>query len=455
MADPNVNIKITASDGASGIFERAAKNIRAMRMESRRSGENAVQTVLNSPQGVVGAVADYFGMGLQAIIVDKLGEAFKNATDKMIEMRAKLAEGKVGVGDMVVEMAKGLPILGGFVSGWLNVREMVTGEKAAIEALNKETAQNIELSKLQLSSQKAIREVMLDLATKTRHTNTATANIGADPFTQGRNNIMDARKDREDAAKGIRDAAIAKAVADADKARAILVEKAKTAQVGVSKAEEVHGGKNLRFEDHRIALAAAKQDEIIATQALERFDRTNTAKADAGKAADRNNAAGKKHEDAQLNDLLLKQYTQMIKGKVTAVKEWGKGISDEYMKQIHFVQEMAAWNEKEAKRKKAAYIEEAKDAKLVRQILLEQTNYGPFPSAAKGPGPLGGTTAAVDLVMGRGSGQSSRQREESAARDDLGQKQIKVLEAMDSKLQILVRDILNPAPAGPPVLGGF
>jgi hypothetical protein len=155
---PDVIVKVKAEDAASGVFANVAKNLRTMQQESRREGEGALERALGSKQGAAGAVADYLGVGLQAIVVDQLGNAFKNVTEKAMEMRQQLAEGKVSTGDMVTEMAKGVPILGSFVDGWLNVRELVTGEKAEIAAINKETELTNTLMQLRVNHAKNVRE---------------------------------------------------------------------------------------------------------------------------------------------------------------------------------------------------------------------------------------------------------------------------------------------------------
>lgn len=136
MAD--VNINVSARDMASGVFERIAKNLRTMQMESRRAGEGALERALGSGRGATGAVADYLGVGLQAIVVDQIGNAFKNATAKALEMQQQVATGGARVTDMVGEMAKGIPILGGFVQGWENVIEMITGARSRAAALGEE-----------------------------------------------------------------------------------------------------------------------------------------------------------------------------------------------------------------------------------------------------------------------------------------------------------------------------
>src|SRR4051812_5905063 len=118
MADPDVKIKVSAVDQASGVFEKAARALKNMKRESRLAGESALEQALGSSQGAANAIADYLGVGLQSIIVDKIGEAFKAITAKAVELRQSLQEGKISAGDLATEMAKGVPILGGFVEGF-------------------------------------------------------------------------------------------------------------------------------------------------------------------------------------------------------------------------------------------------------------------------------------------------------------------------------------------------
>jgi hypothetical protein len=181
MADVIINVK--AHDGASGVFDRVAKRLKAMQAESRASGEMALQRTLGSPQGLAQAGLDALGVGLPAVVVDSVGRAFSSVTEKALELRKQLREGATDAREIAVEFSKSIPILGSFVSGWLNVRELITGEKAAIEAINAETKRSNELYTIQASLLQKQKQALIDIRNEITRTNRETAKVGADDAT--------------------------------------------------------------------------------------------------------------------------------------------------------------------------------------------------------------------------------------------------------------------------------
>ena len=113
--------------GAFGDLAKLAKNVRK---ERRASGESALSGALSNP-------ADFalqsIGMGVQGLVVDKIGEAFGRLAVNV----EKVVSGEASADKMIGEWAKGLPILGGFVTGWQAVFSIMDGSASRMRDMNR------------------------------------------------------------------------------------------------------------------------------------------------------------------------------------------------------------------------------------------------------------------------------------------------------------------------------
>lgn len=145
------NAKNTASDVANaggksgGFLENLALKAKELRKDQRASGENALERTL-SGRGLSGAAMDSLGIGLQGMVVDKIGEAFKSVTENTGAVFKDWRDGNETLGASVNKWTQGLPLLGNFVSGFNNVINSTfrRAESKAIDE-NKREAERINL----------------------------------------------------------------------------------------------------------------------------------------------------------------------------------------------------------------------------------------------------------------------------------------------------------------------
>jgi hypothetical protein len=108
-------------------FQQAASRVdRDMRNLADRMGTTG--------DGVEGMILKFGKLSLASTAAKHVGQALE-------EMTVKFRTGQASVGELVSEMAKGIPVLGGFVEGLLGVAEAITGDKAALEQLKLQTAE--------------------------------------------------------------------------------------------------------------------------------------------------------------------------------------------------------------------------------------------------------------------------------------------------------------------------
>lgn len=64
--------------------------------------------------------------------------ALRDATGRAVELRDALNSGAMSAGEVADQMARALPVVGGIYAAGRNIRELLTGEQAAVEAIRKE-----------------------------------------------------------------------------------------------------------------------------------------------------------------------------------------------------------------------------------------------------------------------------------------------------------------------------
>jgi len=88
-------------------------------------------------------------------------------------MNQALKEGKVTGEEMARGIATSIPVLGDFVAGFLNVRELLTGEKAEIEAIKKEAEETLKVSEAQVKVAQTYRDTLREVGTASAKANLA------------------------------------------------------------------------------------------------------------------------------------------------------------------------------------------------------------------------------------------------------------------------------------------
>ena len=163
MSDVNKNLDITigAKDEASGVFSSAFANLKSqaksMNLEARQSGDQALERMLKGG-GALG-------------IVTLLGEGLKKTTEEAVKLSNEFAEGKINAADMVLEIGKSLPVLGGFFSAGESINELFTHQKRDIADINAEIKAGNEAMELRVKIQKESIKAEEDLADRTRRAN--------------------------------------------------------------------------------------------------------------------------------------------------------------------------------------------------------------------------------------------------------------------------------------------
>jgi hypothetical protein len=446
MAD--VTIAVKATDAASGVFERVAKNLRAMQQESRRAGEGALERALGSGQGAAGALADYLGVGLQAIVVDQIGNAFKNATAKALEMRDALREGKASAGDLVTEMAKGVPILGGFVSGWSNLRELITNEKAKIAEINRETELNIKLSETRLAiakQQTAEHQRALDIQRGIRNEARLIwmqePDLTREKIRQRKEEEIIAEKRRAAAAIANVEAksgygAATKAVVDFRTSNGDRLNKlAELDRRGLLQRKDGQG----EYGEYQRLL---RQEEDLGRKAKGISDAAAKAKQ-------------KIAEDSArvIFDIEQRSLSERAKHEVGVLKSRAEGFLKGYADLVTKASEDA----RTAAAQDAEWQRQREEDRAAEKAGRARALSAGYPSSGFNAAALSGAyqrdTLTPNLVTGQGSGAAARQREEALARDEKMQKQLDRLASIDDKLGRYLEK--NARPAGPVLAGAF
>lgn len=147
-----LELKITGTDaGATGTVAKVGKEVEKLRREQeklRKEQEREAQksSTMNRLKGSLsgssdlGDIADSLkGAGLVAGLVG-VGEALQGATGGIIALKKEFQEADLSAGEMFSKVADGIPIVSQFAAAGRNIREIFTGEQAAIDQINKDTA---------------------------------------------------------------------------------------------------------------------------------------------------------------------------------------------------------------------------------------------------------------------------------------------------------------------------
>jgi hypothetical protein len=86
------------------------------------------------------------------------GKQLEGMTSKALELRDAIASGKMEASQLVDELMKSVPIIGGFWAAGRNIRELLTGEGAGVAQTNRETEAMNKLLELQREQVRASKE---------------------------------------------------------------------------------------------------------------------------------------------------------------------------------------------------------------------------------------------------------------------------------------------------------
>ena len=206
LADLAQASKQTAGEGQKGFLASLAQRARGARMEARSSGENALSSALSSGGGMSQFAAQSLGIGLPVAVAETLGRGLKDASDKAMELRKQLKEGKITWEEWSRSFAESIPVVGGFVGFFMNIRELLTGEKAEIEEINKETARTNAINEASVKIIRMYRDALYEVQVAAAKAAIATEAIGKGQYYAEGAQIaaarIDLQKQREIAQKG-------------------------------------------------------------------------------------------------------------------------------------------------------------------------------------------------------------------------------------------------------------
>lgn len=119
----------SAERNADSFFERMAQRARGHQMEHRKSGELALERMLNSPGRLAEVGFDALGVGIPAMIMQVVGDKLRESTGRMVEVRDQLREGKISGMEAFDQTMGSMPLIGGVWGAGRNVHELMTSEK--------------------------------------------------------------------------------------------------------------------------------------------------------------------------------------------------------------------------------------------------------------------------------------------------------------------------------------
>lgn len=171
---------------ADGWLARLAQRSKELRREQRASGEKALGKLITSPEGMSQAVFQQLGIGLQAMVIDKIGQSFANIGNKIVEVQKGLREGTDDWRSTINKTAQEIPMLGGFVKGFNAIRESITGEQHDIDITIKQTELLNRTTDHRIERAKALKAVLKEIAKEGRFLTLDLNIIGKDGFDRTR-----------------------------------------------------------------------------------------------------------------------------------------------------------------------------------------------------------------------------------------------------------------------------
>lgn len=176
--------------GGGGFFERMALRAKENRRDKRASGEAALEQTLRSRGGLADFGADALGIGMPVMIAQAAGSMLKQASEQMMELRRQYRAGETDGAQMARGIATSLPVIGDMVAGFLNIRELITGEREEIDKVNAAAKRGTEEWNARMRAAEKYREILSTIRLATAKALGEAATVGKDEFTQERNRIF-------------------------------------------------------------------------------------------------------------------------------------------------------------------------------------------------------------------------------------------------------------------------
>lgn len=156
--------------------KQAAESLDGVEKHAQKAKEqmSGVESALKSLKETAGRGSELDELfktlrGAGAIMgISLVGEELKKSTEQMLHLKEQFDAGKISGAGMANEIAKGIPVLGGFVSAFENLRELATGEKASIEAINESVKRGNELMENTVKIHEQEKKQLDEIAEKIR-----------------------------------------------------------------------------------------------------------------------------------------------------------------------------------------------------------------------------------------------------------------------------------------------
>lgn len=125
----------------------------------------------DDPKGLLGSLRAGFGrestfggfakiaQGGGAILgLSIVGKELNEVTEKAVKLKEEFQTGQKSAGDIAEELAKSLPVFGGFISAGRNIRELFTGEQAAADRIKESSEAITSSTEFRLQKMKELRQ---------------------------------------------------------------------------------------------------------------------------------------------------------------------------------------------------------------------------------------------------------------------------------------------------------
>jgi hypothetical protein len=181
-----------------GFLGNLAAQAKAVKKEAKASGELALEKSLRSGGSITDFALRSAGAGLAGVALELVGKNLAEGTKRAIELRKEFREGKISAGEMIEGIAAGVPVFGEWFQAGLNIHEILTGNKAAIDETNESAKRTAEIYDSQTASAKLFRRALQDVTGEIAKGRIEMAAFGKDGFTKQiatiKEQLVDVRK---------------------------------------------------------------------------------------------------------------------------------------------------------------------------------------------------------------------------------------------------------------------
>ena len=314
MAEQTISIRVAAKDDTGGVFGDVKRKLDALKSVAGGRGDiKEFGEVLTGG----GAVA-----GLTFV-----ARTLREASDGALKLKNDFASGAIGVGQLMDQAARGVPIFGQLYAAGRSIREILTGEQSALnDALARQTTQ-IKLANDALTSQVTILGNVKRAAQEAAEARAAAEGrqvlAGADGFVRDNLQQQQAAEQRVAALRRQRDAELAKVEEERKKREAQIDADVKGGKLtGLDQKVAINANAKSAFEARQKIIGefhAAELAEQRATDAeRERFERE---RADADERAIRDRESRVTALEAEANANRLRAQGKTLEAEIAQINE--------------------------------------------------------------------------------------------------------------------------------------